>query len=145
VPFDRLVAQAMAQGPYRAAPRAFWVVDNGSSHRGEAAAARLQGQFPNLILVHLPTHASWLIQVEIVFSIVQRTVLTPTDFPDLAAVEQRLLDCETRSNDTATPFHWRFTRQHLDDRLAALPDRPPPRAAPPPPLPPTVTATLRAA
>ena len=139
VPFDRLVAQVMAQEPYRSAPRVFWVVDNGSSHRGDAACQRLQGRYPNLILVHLPTHASWLNQVEIYFSILQRKALTPNDFPDLAAVEQRLLDFETLYNDTAVPFNWRFTRADLDGRLAALPDLPPPRAAAPPPLPPTVT------
>jgi len=120
VPFDRLVAQVMAQEPYRSAPRVFWVVDNGSSHRGEAAVARLQGQYPNLILVHLPTHASWLNQIEIFFSIVQRKALTPNDFPDLAAVEQRLLAFAALYNDTAVPFGWRFTRADLDRRLLEL-------------------------
>ncbi len=134
VAFDKLVDQVMQQEPYRAAPRVFWVVDNGSSHRGEAAVARLQGRHPTRILVHLPTHASWLNQVEIYFSIVQRKVLTPNDFPDLAAVATRLLAFATRLlafatlyNDTAVPFHWRFTRADLADRLAALPDLPPPR------------------
>ena len=132
-PFDRLVDQVMTQEPYRAAPRVFWVVDNGSSHRGDAACQRLQGRYPNLVLVHLPTHASWLNQIEIFFSIVQRKVLTPNDFPGLAAVERRLLAFEALYNDTATPFHWRFTRQDLDDRLAALPELPPPRTASAPP------------
>ncbi len=135
-PFDRLVDQVMQQEPYRSAPRVFWVVDNGSSHRGETAARRLRDRHPNLVLVHLPTHASWLNQIEIYFSIVQRKVLTPNDFPDLAAVEARLLAFEALYNDTAVPFRWRFTRQHLEDRLAALPDLPPPERAPsePPPL-----------
>jgi len=128
VAFGKLVDLVMQREPYRSAPRVFWVVDNGSSHRGEAAVARLQGQYPNLILVHLPTHASWLNQIEIFFSIVQRKALTPNDFPDLAAVEQRLLAFETLYNDTAVPFHWRFTRAALEDRLAAL------TALPPPPL-----------
>jgi len=126
-PFGRLVDQVMAQEPYRSAPRVFWVVDNGSSHRGEAAVARLHGQYPNLILVHLPTHASWLNQIELFFSIVQRKALTPNDFPDLTAVETRLRDFAALYNDTAVPFHWRFTRADLEDRLAALPDLPPPR------------------
>jgi len=121
-PFDRLVAQVMAQEPYRSAPRVFWVVDNGSSHRGAPAVRRLQGRYPNLILVYLPTHASWLNQIEIFFSIVQRKVLTPNDFPDLAAVEARLLAFEARYNDTAVPFHWRFTRADLDRRLLQLTD-----------------------
>jgi hypothetical protein len=133
-PFGRLVAQVMAEEPYRSAPRVFWVVDNGSSHRGDAAAARLRARHPNLILVQLPTHASWLNQIEIFFSIVQRKVLTPNDFPDLAAVERCLRAFETLYNDTAVPFRWRFSRQDLDDRLAALPEFPPPRwhSAPPP-------------
>jgi hypothetical protein len=50
VPFDRLVAQVMRQEPYRSARRVFWIVDNGSSHRGQRAAARLRAkwrkQFP---------------------------------------------------------------------------------------------------
>jgi hypothetical protein len=134
-PFDRLVAQVMAQEPYRSAPRVFWIVDNGSSHRGTTAAARLQNRYPNLVLVHLPTHASWLNQGEIYFSIVQRKVLTPNDFPDRAAVEARLLAFEALYNDTAVPFHWRFTRQHLEARLAALPAVPPPRPPRPAPTP----------
>ena len=120
--FGRLVDQVMAQEPYRSAPRVFWVVDNGSSHRGTPAVERLQRRYPNLVLVHLPTHASWLNQIEIFFSIVQRKVLTPNDFPDLAAVERRLLAFETRYNDTAVPFNWRFTRLDLDRRLLELPD-----------------------
>jgi transposase len=121
-PFDRLVDQVMQQEPYRSAPRVFWVVDNGSSHRGDKAVRRLRARYPNLILVHLPTHASWLNQIELYFSIVQRKVLTPNDFPDLAAVERRLLAFEALYNDTAVPFHWRFTRADLDRRLLQLAD-----------------------
>ncbi len=112
----------MSQAPYRSARRVFWIVDQGSSHRGEKAARELQARYPNLILVHLPTHASWLNQIEIYFSIIQRKVLTPNDFPDLAAVEARLLAFETLYNDTARPFAWRFTRTMLEERLAQLPD-----------------------
>ncbi|HUS14544.1 MAG TPA: transposase [Chloroflexia bacterium] len=134
-PFGALVDLVMAQEPYRSAPRVFWVVDNGSSHRGRAAAQRLRERYPNLLLVHLPTHASWLNQIEIFFSIVQRKVLSPNDFPDLAAVATRLLAFEALYNDTAVPFHWRFTRQQLEDRLATLPEAPPLQAASAPPVP----------
>jgi hypothetical protein len=129
-PFGRLVDQVMAEEPYRSAPRVCWVVDNGSSHRGEAAAARLQQRHPTLILIHPPVQASWRNQIAICCSIVQRKALTPNDFADLAAVERRLLAFEARHNDTAVPFHWRFTRQHLDRRLLQLP-RPRPRRADP--------------
>jgi len=90
-PFGRLVEQVMTTEPYASARRVFWIVDNGSSHRGRASVERLEGEWENLRLVHLPIHASWLNQVEIYFSIVQRKVLTPNDFVDLAEVEHRLL------------------------------------------------------
>jgi hypothetical protein len=87
-PFGRLVSQVMTEEPYRSARRLFWVLDNGSSHRGAASVRRLQEAHKNLVPVHLPLHASWLNQVEIYFSILQRKVLTPADatsLDDLAA------------------------------------------------------------
>ena len=56
-PFDRLVWQVMTKQPYASARRVFWIVDNGSAHRGQASIKRLQGRWPNLVLVHLPVHA----------------------------------------------------------------------------------------
>jgi len=127
-PFGRLVTQVMSTEPYASARRVFWVADNGSSHRGKAAAARLNKDWPKAHLVNLPIHASWLNQVEIYFSVVQRKVLTPNDFADLAEVEQRLLDFERRYETAAQPFEWKFTRSDLTkllERIAeheALPD-----------------------
>jgi hypothetical protein len=119
-PFGRLVTQVMTTEPYASARRVFWVVDNGSSHRGKASVRRLEGAWANLTLVHLPVHASWLNQIEIYFSIVQRKVLTPNDFLDLAEVEQRLLGLQRRYEHTAVPFDWRFTRVDLDRLLRRL-------------------------
>jgi hypothetical protein len=119
-PFGRLVAQVMEQKPYRRAKRVFWIVDNGSSHRGEAAVRRLAQAYANLIVVHTPVHASWLNQVEIYFSIVQRKVLTPNDFASLAEVEQRLLLYEELSNRQPRPFEWKFTRVKLMEFLHRL-------------------------
>ncbi len=73
-PFGRLVEQVMTSEPYRSARRVFWIVDNGSSHRGQASVERLDGAWPNLRLIHLPIHASWLNQIEIYFSVIQRKV-----------------------------------------------------------------------
>ena len=112
-PFDRLVTHVMTQEPYRSATRVFWVVDNGSSHRGQRAIARLQAAWPALVLVHTPVHASWLNQIEIYFSIVQRKVLTPNDFGSLAEVEDRLLQFQAHYEAIARPFEWRFTRYDL--------------------------------
>ena len=122
VPFDRLVKQVMTAPPYCDARRVFWIVDNGSSHRGRRAVERLQRQYPNLVLVHGPIHASWLNQIEIYFSIVQRKVLTPNDFTSLADVEHRLLAFQRHYEALARPFEWTFTRRDLARLLAKLPD-----------------------
>jgi hypothetical protein len=121
-PFDRLVSQVMTKEPYASARRVFWVVDNGSSHRGRKSIERLERRWPNLVLVHLPLHASWLNQVEIYFSIVQRKVLQPNDFENLGEVARTLNAFERHWRSVAEPFDWRFTRQDLEkltERLAA--------------------------
>jgi transposase len=122
-PFGRLVAQVMAGAPYASARQVFWVVDNGSSHRGQASVERLEGAWPNLRLVHLPVHASWLNQIEIYFSIVQRKVLTPNDFTDLGDLKQRLLAFQRRYQQTAVPFDWRFGKADLNALLRRLAER----------------------
>ncbi len=119
-PFGRLVQQVMEQDPYRNAQRVFWIVDNGSSHRGAAAVKRLQGAYSNIILVHLPIHASWLNQVEIYFSVIQRKVLTPNDFASLREVAQRLLAFQGLYEQIAKPFEWKFTRVELQDLMNRL-------------------------
>jgi len=122
-PFDRLVAEVMVQPPYCEAERVFWIIDNGSSHRGQRAIRRLRrryGHHPELVLVHLPIHASWLNQIEIYFSIVQRKVLTPNDFTDLRDVPERLLSFQRRYESIARPFRWEFTRHDLVNVLKQL-------------------------
>lgn len=127
-PFDRLVAQVMGTEPYASARRVFWVVDNGSSHRGQASIDRLEGRYTRrgcrrLRLIHTPVHSSWLNQIEIYLSIADRKVLTPNDFTDLDEVERRLLAFERRYEATAKPFEWKFTRKDLRDLMKRLEDR----------------------
>jgi hypothetical protein len=121
-PFDRLVWQVMTKEPYASAKRVFWVLDNGSDHRGQKSIKRLQGRWPTLILVHLPVHASWLNQSEIYHSIIQRKVLDPNDFDSTAAVARALNEFEHRYNEIAKPFAWNFTRQDLAELLDRLDD-----------------------
>ncbi len=128
-PFSRLVEQVMTTEPYASARRVFWVVDNGSSHRGQRAVERINQRWPNAHLIQLPIHASWLNQVEIYFSIIQRKVLTPNDFADLADLESRLLAFERRYEHTAAPFEWKFTRTDLTKLLERLADKPDYQAA----------------
>ena len=120
VPFERLVEQVMCQEPYRSAPRVFWIMDNGSSHRGERCVARLKKRWPTIIAVHTPVHASWLNQVEIYFSVVQRKALTPSDFRSMAELEGRLLGFQEHYELAAQPFQWKFTRHDLNRLLVKL-------------------------
>ncbi len=117
VPFDRLVAQVMSQSPYKQARRVFLIVDNGSAHRGLKSVARLQGKYANLTLIHSPVHASWLNQIEIYFSILQRKALTPNDFPSLTALQERILGFQRYYEEIAKPFEWKFTRKDLNRLL----------------------------
>jgi hypothetical protein len=123
-PFDRLVDQVMTQSPYKQARRVFWIVDNGSSHRGLRSVMRLQKKYPKLILVHGPVHASWLNQIEIYFSILQRKALTPNDFVSLKALEDRILGFQQYYESIATPFEWKFTKRDLHDLLAKVHSHP---------------------
>ncbi|WP_405811343.1 IS630 family transposase [Streptomyces sp. NBC_01520] len=120
VPFMKLVERVMTSEPYASAKRVFWIVDNGSSRRGKKAADRPASRFPNAVMVHTPVHASWLNQMEIFFSIVQRKVVSPNDFTDLDQVRKRLRAFDDRYNATAQPFQWKFTTTDLDDLLAGL-------------------------
>ena len=118
--FDRLVDQVMTQLPYRDARKVFWIVDNGSSHRGSKSANRLQEKYTNLVLIHGPVHASWLNQIEIYFSILQRKALTPNDFSSLQALEERLLNFQKYYEAIADPFEWKFTRKDLDRLMSKI-------------------------
>jgi hypothetical protein len=118
--FHRLVDQVMSQEPYRAARRVFWIVDNGSAHRGPSAIARLRSWYPNAILVHTPVHASWLNQIEIYFSIIQRKVLTPASATSIPSLRVRLRKFQTRYENAAHPFDWRFTKKDLKRLLSRL-------------------------
>jgi hypothetical protein len=119
-PFSRLAQQVMTTEPYASANRVFWITDNGSSHRGAASIARMATAWPNAQLIHLPAHASWLDQAEIYFSVIQRNVLTPNDFTDLDQIRDRLAAFETRYNEIARPFTWKFARTDLSELLRRI-------------------------
>ena len=119
-PFGRLVEQVMTTQPYASARTVYWIVDNGSSHAGKTSIKRIQDRWPNTRLIHLPVHASWLNQIELYFSILQRKALTPNDLPTLEALAERLLTFAEHYRHIARPFQWTFTRQDLDALLARI-------------------------
>lgn len=122
-PFHQLVSLVMTQEPYRSARRVFWVTDNGSSHRGQTAIDRLRKRHPNAYLVHTPIHASWLNQVEIYFSVLQRKVLTPNDFSSLEQLENTILKFQSRYEQRAKPFKWKFTKEDMNNVLSRLQEK----------------------
>ena len=117
VPFMDLAGQVMARPEYQDAPRVFVIVDNGSDHRGQAAIARLRKAHPNAIMIHTPVHASWLNQIEIFFSVIQKKVVSPNDFASLGELSDTLLAFISRYNQTARPFNWKFTASDLRDLM----------------------------
>lgn len=119
-PFMNLIGQVMDRPEYKHAPRVFVIVDNGSDHRGQAAIKRLQDAWPNAIMIHTPVHASWLNQAEIVFSIIQKKVISPNDFASLEDLAGTLLAFVDRYNQTARPFNWKFTAADLTRLLAKI-------------------------
>lgn len=120
--FNQLVDLVMTQEPYRDSARTFWIVDGGCAHHPNTFPARLKGMYPNAVAVLLPTHSSWLNQIEIYLSIVQRKVLTPMDVANEAALTERLLSFQDYYQETAKPFSWKFTAADLKKRLDALKD-----------------------
>ena len=119
-PFMRLVDQIMAIDLYRAANRVFLIVDNGSSHKGKKAAGRLRARYPNLILVQTPVHASWVNQIELYFSIIQRKVLTPAVAASLVELTTRILNFEATMRGRPKTIDWQFTSTDFDRKLADL-------------------------
>jgi transposase-like protein len=120
VPFTALVDQVMSAEPYRSAKRVFWVVDNGSSHNGASSIARMTQRWPNAVLVHLPVHASWLNQIEVFYSILQRKVITGGHFTDLGDLADKILSFQQHYNTAAEPFDWKFTKTKLRQLMQRL-------------------------
>ena len=119
-PFMSLMGEVFKKPEYRDAPRVFVIVDNGSDHRGKASVDRLRKAHPNAVLIHTPVHASWLNQVEIFFSVIQKKVVSPNDFASTKELSGTLLAFIDRYNATAKPFNWKYTAGDLRDLLRRI-------------------------
>jgi hypothetical protein len=118
--FNQLVDHVMTQPPYHSARRVFWIIDNGPSHHPATFPARLSSLHEHAIAVHLPVHASWLNQIELYFSLLQRKALTPRDFASADDMTQRILAFQARFTAQAKPFNWRFSATDLQERMQLL-------------------------
>jgi hypothetical protein len=81
-------------------------------------------------MIHTPVHASWLNQVEIVFSIVQKKVISPSNFTSTNQLAATLLAFIGRYNQTARPFNWKFTAADLTRLVQRLSTRHEPASQP---------------
>ena len=91
------------------------ILDNASTHAPQQLGtwiASLDLSFA-VKIYWLPTHASWLDQVEIIFSKVQRDVLTPNDFPSTLALEKDLQHYFADLNGHPQPIQWTYTKTKL--------------------------------
>lgn len=93
---------------------------NGASHQPKTFPDRLRRLYPNAIAVHLSKHASWLNQVELYFSTLQRKLLKRIHVTSRSSLSGLILDVQRHYNRTAKPFRWGFTARDLRQRLASL-------------------------
>ena len=118
--FETALSHCLARPRAQRWERIFLVMDNGPSHHPNTSPARLAALDPRIIAVHLPTHSSWLNQVEIYFSILVRKALTPRNFPSLDALREQIHRFEGYYNLGAAPFHWEFSRTDMEKYLERL-------------------------
>jgi hypothetical protein len=124
--FEQSLWNCLAQPHYQEIERVFLIVDNGSAHHPSTTPERIRAQDPRVTTVHLPTHSSWLNQIELYFSILHRKALTPADFPSVDALRERIFCFQVLYNQRAEPFRWQYTRAHLEayiERLALHEER----------------------
>jgi len=99
------------------------ILDNGPTHAPKQLGvwlASLELSF-EVRLYWLPKYASWLDQVEIIFSKVQRAVLTPNDFPSTLALERTLQTYFAELNRHPKPIQWTYTKTKLLAKFGAPP------------------------
>ena len=100
------------------------VLDNGSTHAPkqltrwvQELSTTMEGKL-TMQLYWLPVNASWLDQLEIWFSLLQRKLLQPYHFCSLEELQHAIQDFITRYNQTAKPLKWSYTVEQLERKLA---------------------------
>jgi transposase len=98
---------------YRGGP-VHCILDNASYHYTAQVQDWLR-RHPRFEFHFTPTHASWINQVEVWFSIVGRKVLARGDFTSRARLRDALLSFTAHWNETAHPFNWKWGADLLED------------------------------
>jgi transposase len=114
-----VIPEALRRGVHTVA----LILDNGSTHAPKQLQRWLEEQCEaqnwalSIQVFWLPTNASWLDQIEIWFSILQRKLLQPNHFESLGALEKAVLAFIARRNETAKPIQWTYTFEKLEKKL----------------------------
>ena len=99
------------------------IMDNSTTHAPKQLENWLQDQieahqWPLTIEVYwLPKSASWLDQIEIWFSILQRQLLQPNHFRDLRHLAEAIDQFIRYRNRSAQPIRWTYTVEKLEAKL----------------------------
>jgi hypothetical protein len=101
------------------------IVDNGPTHAPKQLEGWLKKQAATqrwgltFQVNWLPTRASWLDQIEIWFSILQRKLLEPNHFASTDELEQAIADFISYYSQTAKPINWTYTVEQLERKLGS--------------------------
>jgi transposase len=88
------------------------ILDNGASHVSKQTKAWFAAH-PRWVVHYTPPHASWVNQVELFFSILQRKVLRNGNFTSRQDLIDKLLTFITDYDQTARPFRWTYAADPL--------------------------------
>jgi transposase len=83
------------------------IADNLSAHKTKAVAAFLQAH-PKVTIHYTPTYSSWLNQVEIWFSKIQRDLISRGIFSSKADLRRKIMRYIRHYNKSALPFQWTY-------------------------------------
>jgi transposase len=83
------------------------IVDNLSAHKTKRVAEFLQAN-PKLTLHYTPTYSSWLNQVELWFSKIQRDLIARGIFTSKHDLSRKIMRYIRHHNKTARPFKWTY-------------------------------------
>jgi DDE superfamily endonuclease len=102
------------------------ILDNGTTHAPKQLENWLKeqvrlNQWPLTIQVYwLPVNASWLDQIEIWFSVLQRKLLTPSHFKNCTELTQTIMEFIRCENLSPKPIRWTYTVQKLETKLGTI-------------------------
>jgi hypothetical protein len=117
-----VIPQALRRGVHTMA----LILDNGTTHVPKQLERWLEKQYQaqgwalSIQVFWPPVNTSWLDQIEIWFSVLQRKLLQPNHFESLVALEKAILAFVAHCNKTAKPIQWTYSVEKLEQKLGVM-------------------------